>query len=259
MMLPIAADSPQQKNMISIKLPLSVAAMLALAGTSLQAASIVASLVQSQQFNVNLTTSGDLDWAVWGQGNSTSLTPTNRKVGGSAISALTRVSTGSSLRGLGQFGNYGASSFSWTNGSPLANATGVFVGLQHNNSSGRINEGFSFTVPADLATRRMTLYFDTHLGISTLSATLSDGSATAYSQTFNASTHNNWPGILTIDYSAASAGQTLLISGLLTSAPDPNANFAIQAVSLAAVPEPSVLGLTGIAALIGLRRRRASR
>lgn len=243
--------------MISIKLPLSIAAMLALAGNSSQAASIIASLVQTQQFNVNLTTSGDLDWAVWGQGANTSLTPTTRKVGGSSISSLTNISAGSSLRGLGQFGNYGASSFNWTNGSPLANATGVFAGLQHENTTGKINEGFSFTVPADLAIRRMTLYFDTHLGISTLSATLSDASATAYSQTFNATTHNNWPGILTIDYSAASAGQTLTISGLLTSSPDPNANFAIQAVSLATVPEPSVLGLTGIAVLIGLRRRRA--
>lgn len=227
-------------------------------GQSAQAGTLTASLIQQQLNNVNLTTQGAVDWAVWGIGSSTSLARNNGRIGGNSISSLTDISAGSPLRGLGQFGNYGESTFNWSNGTPTLNGTGVATGIQHNNATGKINEGFSYTVNASTTLQRMILYFDTHLGISTLTASLSDSSATAFSQTFSAPSGINLAGIFTVDFAANSANQTLNISVLLTTASDPNANVAIQGVAVSnVVPEPGAFALTGLgAALLALAAAR---
>jgi hypothetical protein len=227
------------------------------AGFRADAGTLSGGVVASQQFNVDLTSQGNIDWAVWGyanSGSSTSLAPNVRKASGSAISSLTNVSNGSALRGLGQFGNYGESTFNWTNGTPTPVASGAFTGLQHysdgtNMAISAIGEGFSFTVPADTTATQLKMYFDTHLGISELSASLSDGSAPAFSQSFDSGGASNFAGILSLEFAANSAGQTLTVQGVLSSYradATRNANFAIQAVTLGIVPEPSMFVLAGL-------------
>ena len=140
-------------------------------------------IVQSQLFHVKLTLQGTTDWAAWGYsggGTSISLAPDVRKLGGSAISSLTNLTNGTQLRGIGQFGNYGESFFDWSSATLPGSVINAATGLQHytdqaDTGISGVGEGFSFTVPADTATQEVKLYFTSHLGISTITATLSDG------------------------------------------------------------------------------------
>jgi len=220
----------------------------------LPAAEINGSLIIGQNYDVNLTSLGTEDWALWGYGSggtSTSLAPNVSMAGGSGISDLTYLDPNSQpLRGLGQFGiNFG---FSWANGDTVASASGAWGGLQANDEAGPglgVGEGFSFTVPADTFEGVLNVYVDEHLGGGTLTATLSDGSAPAY---INSSIPNdfNSPGVYTIDYSAASSGQTLTVSWVETSASDLYDNPAIYAATLSQVPEPGTMTLIVLAGLI---------
>ncbi len=161
--------------------------------------------------SVNLTTQGTLDWAVWGTGSSTSLIPAVRQSGGSFISNLTYVNpNGQPLRGIGQF-SFG-SSFSWTNGNTTPTGTNVFAGLQSWTEAGPglgVNQGFSFTVPADTSIRRLVVYIHAHHGTCQLTATLSDGSASPYVHSFVGGEITG--GYYTIDYAAASVSQLTVL------------------------------------------------
>ncbi|MGA2788292.1 MAG: PEP-CTERM sorting domain-containing protein [Verrucomicrobiota bacterium] len=219
----------------------------------LPAAEINGSLTTGQNLNVNLSALGTEDWALWGYGSggtSTSLAPDVTKAGGSGISSLTYLNPHSQpLRGLGQFHiNFG---FSWTDGNTVASASGAWGGLQSNDAAGPglgVGEGFSFTVPADTFERILNVYVDEHLGVGKLTATLSDGSAPAYVNSAIPIGANS-PGVYTIDYSAASPGQTLTVSWVETSYSATYDNPAIYAVTLSAVPEP---GATTLMVLAGL-------
>jgi CSLREA domain-containing protein len=199
--------------------------------------------------NANLTALGGEDWVIWGyagQGTSTSLVPDVRKAGGSAISDLTDVNpTSTVLRGLGQFGGQGILpySFDWSDGSGPASATGAFAGLEHDGqqtSTPTQGDGFSFTVPASTVERTLTVFTSEHFGTGTLTASLSDGSAQSYTQSVDGSPDlpsfgGNAPGIFTIHYKAASAGQHLTVSWTESAANCPGFacdDAAIYAVAL---------------------------
>ena len=207
--------------------------------------------------NVDLTALGAEDWAIWGYaggGHSTSLAPDVRKSGGTAISALTDINpTSAPLRGLGQFGSQTPFAFSWSNGTSPASANGVYGGLQHDGEPGietpgetTLGDGFSFTVPADPAPRTLTIYTSAHWASGTLTATLSDGSAGPYSDTVvgprcDLPSCGNVPGVYTLTYAAASAGQHLTVQ--LTETADNCSDFrcdnaAIYAVALGGTPAP---------------------
>ena len=238
---------------------------LALVAVPVSAGTLAGTLSQQQVFNANLTTQGGEDWAVWGYaggGTSTSLTPDVQMNGGSGISALTNITNGNGFRGLGQFGNYGESTFDWSNGTPTPAAAGAFTGLQHNGEFGPISnvgEGFAFTVPAGTAEQLLTLYSTVNDGNAQLTATLSDGSAVQVVQLLQG-TGFNIPYVSTFSFSANSNGQTLTIEEVLTSdiSTDNSGNVAIQGAALAAAaPEPGSFGLLGIAAmgLIAARKK----
>jgi hypothetical protein len=202
------------------------------------AGTLQGTLIPGAAKNRNLTAEGTTDWAIWGfanNGMSTSLAPDVRKDGGTEISSLTDVTTGTALRGLGQFGDF-AHSFDWSNGNPVAGASGATGGLQHNTDpppSG-IGEGFSFTVPAGPLPQIVRVYIATHQGIGTLTASLSDGSAADFVQDQGDNITQNLPGVFEILYAADSFGEMLNVRFILTAKPpDDDSNVQVHAVSLA--------------------------
>lgn len=231
-----------------------VMALLVIAG-SLSAGQISGTLTSGAMKNQVLTPEGSIDWAVWGYANggtSTSLAPDNRKLGGMAISDLTSISNGNSLRGLGQFGAF-AHTFDWTDGDPDLTVNGALTGLQHNGQFGTSpveGEGFSFTVPADTQVRILKVYVTTHVGVSTLTASLSDGSAAPYVALQGDGSSSNDPGAFTIFYAAGSPGQTLDVEFVLTTGNEPSgaSNAALFAVSL---NEPLSTSIDTISAGVG--------
>jgi hypothetical protein len=192
---------------------LSHAAMAACGG-SLSGSVVTYTTTQS----INLHSLGTTDWAAFGYPtNATSIE--RNSSGGSAISALTNV-------GSGTPGNYNNTSAypptwlsSWTSGTPDATISNegylVYVIAPMSN-------GMAFTVPADTTSRTVTVYVSltsdaSHTTQGKLTATLSDGSAVPYSDTTMTIVNGsaNLLGAYTITYAAASApgsGTTLTVA-----------------------------------------------
>lgn len=224
----------------------NLAAMVLFAGAAVVGSStvspagiLVGGLTTEAAVNRDLTVEGTEDWAMWGfahGGTSTSLTPDDHKASGVGISALTDISNGNVLRGLGQFGPF-AHSFDWADGTPVLSATGALGGIQHNaepSSPNPSGEGFSFHVPADPFVRTLRVYVATHQGRSRLTASLSDGSAVNFVRDQGDNDSINLPGVYEIQYAANSASQTLNVSFVLTQgSSELFSNAQIHAVSLA--------------------------
>ena len=189
----------------------------------------------------NLTTFGTADWGIWGTGSSTSLAPDQSKAGESQISNLTDIpAPGAPLRGLGQFAPPVSShpfTFSWTDGAPAASGTQVRSGLQHDGqpSAGANGAGFSFTVPADMTSRTLRIWVALNRATGQLSATLSDGSAAPFTDSYGTGADNFLGATYTLTYAAASAGETLTVTWREIAAACPGFgcdNVSIHAVAL---------------------------
>jgi hypothetical protein len=229
--------------------PLSVAATVLLATVFVswdasvsQAGTLSGRLFPGAVTHQNLTAEGAIDWAIWGfadSGTSTSLTPDDHKTGGTGISALTNISNGTPLRGLGQFGAF-AHTFDWTDGTPVLAATAAQGGLQHNSTNAQpniIGEGFSLSVPADTQLRRLRLYVTAHEDRHTHGELVRRERGT-YVQDLGNNITQNLPGTYQIDYAADSAGKVLNVSYVLTQKGTTQfANVAIFAASLT-IPKP---------------------
>jgi hypothetical protein len=149
----------------------------------------------------NLTALGTSDWAHWGTGqNATAFDDKANIV--SQISNVTPL-------GPGSYGAYSdpSRSVSWSDGTPLKTDTNDQTYIWANNA---INAGYSFTVPAGTATQTVYVYLGGYDSGGTLTATLSDGSATPYSVSFSGSAH--YTDLVAITYKAGISGQTLLLS-----------------------------------------------
>jgi CSLREA domain-containing protein len=236
-------------------------------GTQVSGGVLAGSLSPNEAQSANLTALGTDDWAVWGFGNngtSTSLAPDVRKAGGSSISDLTDVDpTGVPLRGLGQFAGELPFSFDWSDGSGPGSATAAAAGLQNNGLgiATTNGDGFSFTVPADTSERTVTVFTSEHWGTGTLTAKLSDGSAPPYTATVDspfgdANFGGNEPGVFTIRYAAASAGQNLMVSWVESAdncATDGHCdNAAIYAVALSSALSNLTVDATSSSAGAGI-------
>ncbi len=219
--------------------------------------------------SADLSALGNVDWAIWGQGISTSLAPTNSMSGGSGISNLTDYSNGSPLRGLGQFGSYNEALFSWSNGSPTASASNVASGIQlesgYNGSSQQaVGEGFSFTVAAGTTLEELLLYSTVNYGTAQVTASLSDSSASPITLNLgpvNYCCNGNTPYVTAIEFAADSPNQTLDVSLTLSydGSGDGTGNAALQGVAVSDVaPEPGsfLLGGAGLAGLLFAAKRK---
>jgi hypothetical protein len=101
---------------------------------------------------------------------------------------------------------------SWTDGSPIASnssdTNGVYISATGN--------GFSITVPAGTAAQILTVHVGGWNSSGTLTAHLSDGSATNYVDT-TTSSNTQYDRNYALTYNAASAGQTLTVTWVMTS------------------------------------------
>jgi hypothetical protein len=155
---------------------------------------------------LSLTTEGTVDWIHWGDLGAN--TNANRKAGVTALlSTFTVVGAGT----LNTYNN-DPRRMSWSGGTP--NATGS------NNGNGSfingVGKGYSFTAPADTTLRTLVVHVGGYNSGGTLTAQLSDGSAVNYTDVTN-TVSGQYDRNYTINYSAASAGQTLTVTWKMTS------------------------------------------
>jgi hypothetical protein len=120
---------------------------------------------------------------------------------------------------------------SWTDGTPTASSTNNLNGIYIPG----VQNGLSFTAPADTSSRTLTAHVSGWLSGGTLTAHLSDGSAADFVDTtpfVNGSYDRNY----TLIYKAGTAGQTLTVIWVMNSGS--NGNVALQGAALAVESTP---------------------
>jgi len=161
----------------------------------------------------DLTSAGPSDWVQWAD-------YVRSASGGSQISNLAMLNGGIA-------GNYSgdARTLKWSNGMPMVSGStnsGMYV-------SGN-GKGFQFTVPADTAMRTLTIYVGMQNASGTLTAQLSDGSAANYVKTYSGQ-KSRTDGVFTLQYRAATAGQTLNVKWVQSAGR--RGNVSMQGAALA--------------------------
>jgi PKD repeat protein len=163
--------------------------------------------------SVDLTRTGSSDWARW---------PSyiHSASGGSQIRDIAMLGGGSAKTYYGD-----ARTLEWTNGMPTttgSTTTGV-------SASGN-GKGFQLIAPADTTARTLTVYIGAQNTTGTLTAHLSDGSATDYVGTISGQ-KTRQDGVMTLQYQAASAGQTITVTW--TQSASGKGNVSLQGAALA--------------------------
>jgi hypothetical protein len=184
----------------------------------------------------NLTTLGTADWAHWGAGGVYSAFD-HKSTGNSQISNVT------TTLGSGSYGGYQNSGrgVSWTDGTPLASDAGDSGYIWANTALGA---GYSFTAPADTTTRTLYIYLGGYSSGGTLTATLSDGSASPYTVSFSGSAI--YSDLVTLTYKAASANQKITISYTkTTNINGTGGSVDLMAAALAGPAAPDTIPPTG--------------
>lgn len=234
----------------------SVLVALAILSTApASAALLTGTLDSTPPAAVNLTTQGNTDWIHWGLNNATDI---NRKSTGlSQITNFTKIGAGTNVVRLTD----SPEKYSWTDGSPTANVSATPGGVYINNFDGP-GRGFQFSVPASPIEHVLFVYLGEFSATGALTATLSDNSAPAYSQTLNGTANQTVQGEYTLNFASATPGQTLTVKWIETAelgTPATNAdNITLQAVALctpAPVPEPAMVAVFGLGALLLSRRK----
>lgn len=163
----------------------------------------------------NLTTEGNADWVHWGDASL------NRKAGVTAqLSTYTVVGSGSVLMYTND-----ARSLSWTDGTPTATSSSNTSGIYING----VQNGFSFTAPADTGFRTLTIHVGGWSSSGTLVAHLSDGSA-ADLLDVTPVVNGLYDRTYTLKYKAAAAGQTLKVTWTMSGG---SGNVNLQGAALA--------------------------
>jgi hypothetical protein len=156
----------------------------------------------SSQSLINLTSEGTTDWEHWGDSSL------NHKAGVTAqLSNYTVVGTQNVLTYSNDL-----RPISWSDGTPTASAASDTNGFYIQG----LNQGFSFTAPADTTTRTLVVHVGGWNSGGTLTASLSDGSAPNFTDV-TATNSEQYDRNYTLTYSAGSASQTLTITWTMTS------------------------------------------
>lgn len=151
--------------------------------------------------SIELTDLGPVDWIHWGR--FTEFAYDRKAVGTTAISDFSVL--GNPLSSEGPFRRSDLSAgCSWQDGLQNSFATNTTAGVY---IIGR-NKGFRISAPADLTHRTLRVYVAADEGNGILTATLSDNSATAYTNLTARST----AGFYALEYSADSTDQTLTVT-----------------------------------------------
>jgi hypothetical protein len=149
---------------------------------------------------VDLTSDGTADWTHWGLVTAASFdykALVQRKISNFVV------------RGTHAVENFGdnPTAFSWIDGTPTlstnATTTGVFI-------TG-VTNGFMLTAPADMQPRHLNVYVGGYGAQGEFQAYLSDLSGPPYTDNSISNVYNTSSAVYTIDYSAASAGQQLIV------------------------------------------------
>lgn len=172
-------------------------------------------------FAVDLTAEGTLDWVHWGL-----LTPTdvNRKLGVPLRINMATLGTNPLQHYADNYTGYG-----WKDGVPTTNVsdtkTGVFLP--------GINRGFQLSVPADTVPKTLKIYVGLYGGSGNFQAWLSDFSAPAFTDRSLTNSYGNSYAVCTLDYTAASNGQTLNVKYTADALFDQDyGNVTLQAAAL---------------------------
>jgi hypothetical protein len=151
--------------------------------------------------SIELTDLGPVDWIHWGR--FTEFAYDHKAVGTTAISGFSIL--GNPLSSEGPFRRSDLSpGCSWQDGLQNLFATNTTAGVY---IIGR-NKGFHISAPADLTPRILRVYVAADEGNGVLTATLSDNSATAYTNVAASST----AGFYALEYSTDSPDQTLTVT-----------------------------------------------
>jgi len=170
---------------------------------------------------VDLTAEGDLDWAHWGL---TTATDFNHKSGVSQqISNITLIGGGGVNRVKAN-----PIGFNWTDGTPVASTTDTHGGVWKNGAG----SGFQIVVPADTSDRTLRVYVGLWAAQGKLEATLSDGSAPAFTDTSLDNSSGTSVAVYTISYRAGSGGQSLTVKWTVQTAYNNYGNVTLEAATL---------------------------
>jgi len=183
-----------------------------------------------QGADVNLTINGALDWVHWGLYTDTSV---DRKATVTPqIGSVVPVGAASGFTYVFQYSdNYNG--YSWEDGTPFPAATNTTTGIWAYNFA-PADSGFEFSVPADTNLKTLKVYVGAFNCRGRLTATLSDGSATSYTD-FGLFNIGNGPGgVYTINFAANSSGQSLTITWVVSNPQGQTANVTLQAAALTA-------------------------
>lgn len=217
---------------IRLSLSLLLGFCLLLCGHGTQAAALSGSAVVAPT-TVDLTAEGTVDWTRWGLASVGSF---DRKAGVTAqISTIALLGAAPNWYG----GDTSSVAHSWSDGTPTAAQSGT-MGLLYWTG---IGNAYEITVPADTAVRTLRLYLSGWSSNSRVDATLSDGSAPAFSQVLDDPSNVNNQ-VVTLTFSAASTGQTLTVRHTLVNDYGVGGNIALQAATLVAAAPPPPLPLS---------------
>ncbi len=180
--------------------------------------------------NVDLTAEGTSDWAHWGLFSTNSF---DHKAGVSPQ--------------LGNFAQIGTATvqtysdnltaYSWSDGIPTESTNGTKTGVFIHG----LTNGFLLTVPADTNARTLKVYVGLYGAQGDFRAYLSDFSGPAYTDSSLGSVLGNAYAVHTLNYTAASAGQRLVVKYTAKTLFDADfGNVTLQAATLSgSVPLPN--------------------
>lgn len=166
---------------------------------------------------------GAADWRLYGPSDNT------KSGGGGTISGL-------SVSGSGTISRYTGDPYTipYTGGASPASGTwdgNAYNALNDGPPFSQTGSGLEFTLPADTSSRRARIDLSAYEAVLAIEFHLSDSSAADVSDTssVSATVGNVMTAVVTVDYAAASAGQTLRVRVLVNTANGISANSAVFA------------------------------